>query len=158
MLAEHADRLFIKVRLPDFPIAPADVETPELRASLISLIDDLARAKPERASLRSGLRLVEWIDGLAMAASLHKLGGDNLATAAPWQVMATMIGTTLERDGGALANFSSYRDKLVAELALRAVLDADGFEASLREPVDPALDEARGLMVRALSEQQRVLN
>jgi hypothetical protein len=158
LLAEHADRLFIKVRLPEFPIQPDDVETPDLRASLVSLIEELAAGKPERASLRSGLRLVETLDRGTLAASVQKLGRDNLATAAPWQVMATLMGTTLERDGGFLGSFADYRDVLARELAQRASLDAVAFEASLREPVDAALDEARESMLRALAEQQRVLN
>jgi hypothetical protein len=158
MLAELADRLFIKVRLPNFALLPDDVETPELRASLISLVEELAAAKPPRASLRSGLRLVETLDGLTLAASALKLGRDGLATAGAWQVMAMLIGTTLERDGGVVVDFKGYRDALVADLSQRANLDAAGFEASLRDPVDPALDEARDFLVRTLAEQQRVLN
>jgi uncharacterized repeat protein (TIGR01451 family) len=158
MLAELADRLFIKVRLPNFVLLPEDVETPELRASLITLVEELAAAKPPRASLRSGLRLVEGLDGLTLAASVLKLGRDNLATAGAWQVTAMLIGTTLERDGGVVVDFKGYRDALVADLSQRANLDAAGFEASLRDPVDPALDEARDFLVRTLAEQQRVLN
>ena len=158
MLAELADRLFIKVRLPDFKLAPDDVETAELRSSLVALVEELAERNPERASLRSGLRLVESLDGLGLAASLQMLAKDNLATAAPWKVMAMLIGTTLERDGGVVCEFTAYRDALVGELTHRSGLDATGFEASLREPVDPMLDELRESMVRALAEQQRVLN
>jgi hypothetical protein len=158
LLAELADRLFIKIRLPDFPLAPEDIETPELRSSLVGLVEELAAGKLERASLRSGLRLVESLDGLTLAASLQKLGGDPLATAGPWQVMAMLVGTTLERDGGTVVDFKDYRDALVAELAQRASLDAPAFEASLRGPVDPGLDEGREFLVRALAEQQRVLN
>lgn len=157
-LAELADRLFIKIRLPDFPLAPDDVETPELRAALIGLVEELAGGNLERASLRSGLRLVETLDGLTLAAAIQKLGRDNLATAGAWQVMAMLIGTTLERDGGVVVDFKGYRDALVTELAQRASLDAAAFEASLREPVDAGLDDARDVLVRALAEQQRVLN
>jgi hypothetical protein len=158
MLAELADRLFIKVRLPDFPLVPDDIETPELRASLIGLVEELAAGNLERASLRSGLRLVETLDGLTLAASVQKLGRDNLATAGAWQVMAMLIGTALERDGGVVGDFKGYRDALVQELSQRASLDAAAFEASLRDPVAPALDEAHDSLVRALADQQRVLN
>jgi uncharacterized repeat protein (TIGR01451 family) len=158
MLGEHADRLFIKVRLPDFPLGPADVETPELRASLVALVEELAAEKNERASLRSGLRLAQKLDHAMLAAAVEELGGDNLATAASWRVMAQLIGTSLERDGGIVTEFTAYRDALVAELTKRAGLDAAAFEASLKDPVDPLLDEARESVVRALAEQQRVLN
>jgi hypothetical protein len=158
LLAEHADRLFIKVRLPNFPLTPDDLETPELRTSLISLVEELGAGTPERASLRSGLRLVETLDGMALAAATQKLGRDAVGTAAPWQVMTMLIGATLERDGGVLVSFSGYRDLLMQELAKRQTLDAAGFEASLREPVNAALDEARESLIRALAEQQRVLN
>jgi uncharacterized repeat protein (TIGR01451 family) len=158
MLAEHADRLFIKVRLPDFPLEPDDLETPELRASLTSLVGELASGNPERASLRSGLRLVENLDGLKLAALIEKLGRDPLATAAPWQVMTMLMGTSLERDGRLLADFAAYRDALGRELAHRSSLNAAAFEASLRAPVDTTLDDARDSMVRTLADQQRVLN
>jgi hypothetical protein len=158
MLAEHADRLFIKVRLPHFPLRPDDLETPELRASLVALVEELGYGTPERASLRSGLRLVETLDGMALTASLRKLGRDEVGTAAPWQVMSMLMGTALERDGGILATFTGYRDLLMQELAQRQNLDAAAFEASLHEPVDAALDEARQSLVRALAGQQRVLN
>lgn len=158
MLGEHADRLFIKVRLPDFPLAPGDVETPELRASLVALVEELAVEKNERASLRSGLRLSQKLDHAMLVGAVHELGRDNLATAAAWRVMAQLIGTSLERDGGVLTEFTAYREALVAELTKRAGLDAAAFEASLKEPVDPLLDEARESVVRALAEQQRVLN
>jgi hypothetical protein len=158
MLAEHADRLFIKVRLPDFPLEQDDIETPELRTSLKTLVGELAAGNPERASLRSGLRLVETLDGLKLAALLQKLDRDGLATASPWHVMTMLMGTTLERDGRVLADFSGYRDALARELGERSSLNATAFKSSLRAPVDAALDEARESMVRALTEQQRVLN
>jgi uncharacterized repeat protein (TIGR01451 family) len=158
MLAELADRLFIKVRLPDFPLAPADVETPELRTSLVALVEELAVGNTERASLRSGLRLAETLDGPTLAAATEKLGRDEIATASAWQVMAMLMGTSLERDGGVVSDFADYRNALVHELGQRTSLDPGAFEASLREPVDPLLDEGRESMVRTLAEQQRVLN
>ena len=158
MLGEHADRLFIKVRLPDFPLATGDVETPELRASLVALVEELAVEKTERASLRSGLRLAQKLDHAMLGQAIAELGRDNLATAAPWLVMTRLIGTSLERDGGVLTEFTGYRDALLAELTKRADLDAAAFEAALKEPVDPLLDEARESVVRTLAEQQRVLN
>jgi hypothetical protein len=81
-----------------------------------------------------------------------------LATAAPWKVMAMLVGTTLERDGGVVCEFTAYRDALVGELTQRSGLNAAEFEASLREPVDPTLDELRESISRALADQQRVLN
>jgi len=158
MLGEHADRLFIKVRLPDFPLAPGDVETPELRASLVALVEELAVGKPERASVRSGLRLAQRLDRAMLNWAIGELGRDNLATAVSWQVMAKLIGTTLERDGGPIAEFAAYRYALLNELTKRSSLDAAAFEASLKEPVDPLLDEARESVVHTLAEQQRVLN
>jgi uncharacterized repeat protein (TIGR01451 family) len=158
MLGEHADRLFIKVRLPDFPLAPGDVETPELRASLVALVEELAVEKTERAALRSGLRLTQKLDHAMLTAAVEELGRDNLATAAAWQVMVKLVGTTLERDGGIVTEFTAYRDALAEELTKRAGLDATAFEASLQEPVDPLLDEARESVLRTLAEQQRVLN
>jgi uncharacterized repeat protein (TIGR01451 family) len=158
MLGEHADRLFIKMRLPDFPLVSGDVETPELRASLVALVEELAVEKNERASLRSGLRLAQKLDHAMLLAAVQELGRDNLATAAPWLVMTRLIGTSLERDGGVLTEFTAYRDALIEEFTKRSSLDAAAFEASLKEPADPLLDEARESVVRTLAEQQRVLN
>jgi hypothetical protein len=158
MLAEHADRLFIKVRLPDFPLEPGDLETPELRTSLRSLLGEFSSGTVERASLRSGLRLVETLDSLRLGALAQRLAHHDLATAVPWHVMTMLIGTTLERDGRVLNDFSGYRDALAHELDERSKLDPAAFEASLLKPVDPSLEAARESMVRALAEQQRVLN
>ncbi len=158
LIAELGDRLFIKVRLPDFPLEAGDLETPELRASLVSLVDELAAGGHDRASLRSGLRLVETLEDNTFTALAQTLNAQNLATAAPWHAMAMLVGTNLERDGRVLATFAAYRDALVRELRQRAGLDAAQFEASLREPVDAALDAGRESMVRVLAEQQRVLN
>jgi hypothetical protein len=158
MLAEHVDRLFIKVRLPNFPLTPDDLETAELRGSLVALVDELGAGNPDRSAVRSGLRLAASLDSASLASAQRKLGSNNLATAAPWQVVTMLVGTTLERDGGVLASFGGYRDALAAELAKRADLTAAEFESTLRDPVDSALDEARESMVRALAEQQRVLN
>ncbi len=158
LLADLADRLFIKVRLPDFPLEADDIETPELRASLVALVEELATEKNERASVRSGLRLVETLDREALAMLTAALEQEELATAGAWQTMAQLMGTTLERDGGALSDFGPYRNMLARELAARAHLSATEFKGSLREPVVPELDEARAALVRVLSEQQRVLN
>jgi hypothetical protein len=68
------------------------------------------------------------------------------------------MGTTLERDGGCLGDFSGYRNLLARELAARKGLGPAEFQASLREPVANELDTTRESLVRVLSEQQRVLN
>lgn len=158
LLAELADRLFIKVRLPDFPLEPSDVETPELRSSLIALVEELAVGRSERATIRSGLRLVETLERGSLAALSRALRTEELATAGPWQAMVQLMGTTLERDGGVLGEFRAYRDGLARELGLRSQLTAVEFEASLREPVAAELDAGRESLVRALAGQQRVLN
>jgi hypothetical protein len=158
MLAELADRLFIKVRLPDFPLEPGDIETPELRASLVALIEELGSAKSERPSVRSGLRLAERLDRDELASLRADLAPAQPGTAAPWAALAQLMGTTLERDGGCLGDFSGYRNLLARELAARKGLGPAEFQASLREPVANELDTTRESLVRVLSEQQRVLN
>lgn len=158
LLAELADRLFIKVRLPDFPLEPNDIETPELRASLVALVEELAARGSERASVRSGLRLVATLDRDALLALAAALGKEELATAGAWQTIAALLGTTLERDGGVLCDFAAYRNELARELASRAQLTGAAFQASLTQPVSEELDAARESLVRVLASQQRVLN
>ncbi len=158
LLAGVADRLFIKVRLPDFPLEAADVETAELRSSLLELLGELTASGAERPAIRSGLRLLETLDIADLAARIAPLNTGELATAAPWHAMVQLIGTTLQLDGGPIADFSVYRNLLARELAARTHLDAIEFVASLRRPVGAELDAARESVIRVLAEQQRVLN
>jgi hypothetical protein len=102
--------------------------------------------------------LVETLDSLRLGALTERLAHHELATAVPWHVMTMLIGTSLERDGRVLYDFRGYRDALARELDDRSRLDARAFEASLLAPVDPRLDTAREAIVKALAEQQRVLN
>jgi uncharacterized repeat protein (TIGR01451 family) len=157
-LGQHVDRLFIKVRLPDFPLETADLETSELRGALVHLFEEFADVTPERPAVRSGLRLVETIDAGRIEPVVKQLENAALGTAAPWRALAMLVGTSLERDGGSLADFSAYRDAVIAELSRRAELDPASFQAALRGPVAPSLDEAREELLRRLTEQQRVLS
>src|SRR5581483_2632587 len=45
LLRGQFDRLFIKLRLPDYAVASRDVETPSLRATIERVVHDAAEAR-----------------------------------------------------------------------------------------------------------------
>ncbi|HEY1884378.1 MAG TPA: hypothetical protein VGG51_15220 [Candidatus Cybelea sp.] len=144
LLRDEFDRLFIKLRLPGYAIAPRDVETPSLRSTLERLIAEAAAARgvPEEPPTVA-LALRGALDPVELRELGDRLALTPLATAAPWAALARLLPS----QGGA---FFAYRARLID--ALDALLDADSndFIDVLAHHEDVALDSALDAVVASL--------
>ncbi|WP_317994461.1 hypothetical protein [Vulcanimicrobium alpinum] len=156
LVDELVDRLFIKLRVPKSVLERDDIETRGARVALQAAIEAL-RAHTSYAGIEeTGLQLIGTVgaDELASAASL--LERAKLVTAAPWRVATMLLGTSLERDGESVADFSPYRDALQRTLTAMEALNPTEFATGLHAPVDVELEIERESLLRALGDQRRV--
>jgi uncharacterized repeat protein (TIGR01451 family) len=156
MLDELVDRLFLKMRLPGAALEQDDLETAEGRASLLSTVEALRKSPAHGRPHDSGLLLEGFVDGDVLAESVAMLNREKLVTAAPWRVLAALLGTSLRRDGAPVADFTPYRDALLRALSPLADLAPTEFEAALHAPGDIELEIERESVVRILAEQRHV--
>jgi hypothetical protein len=135
-LREELDRLFIKLRLPNYTIAPRDIETPSLRATIERVVHDacIARGVPAESPAVSVV-LRGSFEPEEMHELAERLGGAELAGALPWAALARLLPD-------ATPQFENYRSVLIARLDALAQGDASEFIDALQRKSDPALDAA----------------
>jgi len=154
--SEIVDRLFLKLRLPDIDVAPDEVATPDLRDALESVLDTLRDAPPSDDGDDRELRLVSVVDASGIDDAARALLRAPLLGATPWRIAATLIGTSLERDGGIVGDVTAYRDTLVSELQALEALSPAEFVAALQAPAIAGIESERANVVRLLSAQAGV--
>ncbi len=154
---ELADRLFVKMRLPNAELVHGDLETDKARAALNALLSALRTADASRdLSDAGGLRLTTAVDRASLDAIMRELPRTPLATAVPWAAAATLIGTILHDDGEPVADFTPYRDTLARTLASFATLSTADFERALYQPAGAELERERERVVRELTSQRKL--
>jgi uncharacterized repeat protein (TIGR01451 family) len=154
-LSELADRLFVKLRLPEPNIVPADVETPLLRESLSDVLTALREVPAGAPYEADGLRLITSLHADEIASAQAVLGEVPLVTAEPWLATALLLGSTFESGGRVIGNIGAYRAALRRELSTLRDLDADAFVvAVLSRPVDAELVQSRDQALRAIAAQR----
>jgi uncharacterized repeat protein (TIGR01451 family) len=157
VLNELADRLFVKMRLPNVELVHGDLETDKARAALNALLSALRTADTSRdLPDTGGLRLTTAVDRASLDAIMRELPRAPLATAAPWAAAATLIGTRLHHDGEPVADFTRYRDALSRTLASFATLSTADFERALYQPAGAELERERERVVRELTSQRKL--
>ncbi len=135
-LRDELDRLFIKLRLPNYVIAPRDIETPSLRATLERLVHDLAAVHGSAAETPNAAVVLRGsIDADAIADLGERLSETELASALPWAIMARMLP-----DG--TPQLAHYRSMLIERLDAFVDGDASEFLDALQRRRDVALDAA----------------
>ena len=141
MLRDETDRLFIKLRLPTYVIAPRDIETPSMRATLERLLHDVSSARGIPAETPGATVVLRGsYDPVTIAELGDRLGETELASALPWAILARFLP-----DG--TAQLAHYRSMLIARF--ESFLDSDSTEfldALQRRrdvPLDAALDVVR---------------
>jgi uncharacterized repeat protein (TIGR01451 family) len=135
-LRETLDRLFIKLRLPNYTIAERDLETPSSRATLDRFLHESAQARGTPAEPADAtLVLRADVDADAVAEAAELVSDAPLASAAPWRALALLLPNSTPEA-------AAYRDGLLH--ALDGLRDAEPSEFldALQRPVDPALDGA----------------
>ncbi len=133
-LRETLDRLFIKLRLPNYVIAPRDLETAAGRAALESLLGRIVAAQAPSETAGS-IVLRGSCDEEESRAVRSRLSQSPIATALPWSSMARLIPA----GGEALAN---YRGLIVGALDELAGADETAFIDALQRRPYPVLDAA----------------
>jgi uncharacterized repeat protein (TIGR01451 family) len=141
-LRDLLDRLFIKLRLPNYAIAARDIETPSSRATLERFLNEAAALRgtpaepPASAAVLRGEADMEALQDIA-----DRLAEAPLASAQPWAALARFVPNG-SNEGAA------YRAGLVA--ALDALVEAEPAEFLdvLQHQPYPHLDAALGAFVR----------
>jgi len=154
LLSDVIDTLFVKLRLPGAHTSPQDFESRELRSSLRGVLEALRRERAPVDDEHGDVRLVGSVGAHELGAAIDALEREPLYTATPWLALSLLMGTTLERDGAVVADFTPYREALQHALAEMGRLSAEEFEAAVTRPVDLRLDEERDQLVDTLAEQQ----
>jgi uncharacterized repeat protein (TIGR01451 family) len=156
VLDEIVDRLFVKMRLPNPALVPGDLETDRARAALTSVLEALRGSDTPVPDRRGGLSLGTSVDSAALEAPWSGLARAPLGGAVPWALAAMLIGTSLQRDGEVVADFTRYRDALALALASFATLSPADFERALFQPASAELQRERERLVRELASQHNV--
>ncbi|HEY5350031.1 MAG TPA: DUF11 domain-containing protein, partial [Candidatus Lustribacter sp.] len=136
MLRDETDRLFIKLRLPTYVIAPRDIETPSMRATLERLLHDVSAARGIPAETPGAAVVLRGsYDPQTIAELGDQLAETELASALPWAILARFLP-----DGS--VQLAHYRSMLVARFESFLDSDSTEFLDALQRRRDPALDAA----------------
>jgi hypothetical protein len=136
LLRRQFDRLFIKLRLPDYAIAARDVETPSLRATIERVVHDAADARGTPAEPPGAALILRGsFDPAEMTEFAERLRMAPEVTALPWAALARLLpdGAPEQR---------RYRDALASHLDALSDLECDEFLDALQQHGDPELDAA----------------
>ena len=136
-LRETLDRLFIKLRLPNYVIAPRDLETSAARAGVVALLTSL---RPGQVTLPAGdVVLRGAADLYELRALADRLQDAPLATALPWAALARLLPSETEAE-------ANYRRMLITSLDDLAGVDDSAFVDALQRRPYPVLDAALDVM------------
>jgi uncharacterized repeat protein (TIGR01451 family) len=149
LLREELDRLFIKLRLPNYVIAPRDLETPSLRTTIERVLHEAAAARgvPAEAPAAS-LVLRGSFDPLELDDIVDRLENVELASAVPWTGLVRLLPDSTPQ-------FANYRALLVERLDSLAELESAEFIDALQRKRDTVLDAALDVVRASLAVNAR---
>jgi len=144
VLHEELDRLFIKLRLPKYSIAPRDVETPSLRSTFATLLLEAsgARGVPAESPI-AALELRGGFDPSELHDFAERLPSVELASALPWAALARFLPD-------AQPPYAEYRAQLIDALDPLIDSESSDFIDALQHQRDAALDAVLDAMCAAL--------
>ncbi len=143
-LREELDRLFIKLRLPSYALAPRDIETPSLRASIEHVVHEAAAAHGAPADPPgASLTLRGAYDPAALREIGERLRGAPLATALSWSALARLLP-----DG--TPQIEHYRGLLIDRLDTLCEAESAEFIEALQRRQDVVLDGALDVWLTSL--------
>ena len=136
LLREEFDRLFIKLRLPSYVIAPRDLETPSVRTTVERVLEDAANARgvPSESPAAS-LVLRGSFDPSEMRDFADRLEEAPLASALPWAALARLLPDGTQQ-------LQHYRALLCDRLDALSQAEPTEFIDALQRKRDAALDGA----------------
>ena len=136
LLREEFDRLFIKLRLPSYIIAPRDLETPSVRTTVERVLEDAANARGIPAeSPAASLLLRGSFDPSELRDFADRLEEAELASALPWAALARLLPDGTQQ-------LQHYRALLTDRLDALSQGDTTEFIDALQRKRDAALDGA----------------
>lgn len=143
-LREELDRLYIKLQIPSYTIAPRDIETRSLRASLERLLHDAAGARGAPAEMPGATTVLR---GGFEPAMLEEFSGHlaerELATALPWALMARLLPDST-------AQLAHYRALLTERLDAFVNAESSEYIDALQHRREVALDAALDVVCTSL--------
>jgi len=143
-LREELDRLFIKLRLPSYSIAPRDIETPSLRATVGRVLHEAASAHGWPAqSPTAALELRGTVRPSVMRDFAERLSGSELAISLPWAALAHLLPDDAPP-------YADYRDRLIESLGALRDCESSEFIDALAHRHDAELDGALDAMCSSL--------
>ncbi|MGB8519128.1 MAG: hypothetical protein WCD38_03080 [Candidatus Tumulicola sp.] len=144
-LRDELDRLFIKLRLPNYAIAARDLETPSLRAVIERLLHEAASAlgMPAEPPDAAVTLLTGTFEPGALSQFADRIEDAELASATSWAALARLLPE-------APAEFARYRAPLCDRLDAMAELESAEFVTALQRDRDGALDAALDDVLAAL--------
>ncbi len=136
VLHEELDRLFIKLRLPNFTITARDIESAASRATIERFLHEAAAAHGAPADAPGvALSLRGGYDPAAIREIAERLHGAPPATALPWAALARLLPDSTPQA-------EHYRALLVDRLDTFAECDPSQFVEALAQRADGVLDAA----------------
>jgi hypothetical protein len=149
-LRDVFDRLFVKIRIPGFPVAADDIEDPTLRRALQMLFDLLSttRESPVAAPMQATVR----IDAARARAASALLATADLGAPAVLQTMLALVPTEVHDDPALATALTTYVEAIADALEPYVDAPAGVFDAALTAGRYPALDAARRGLIAALDD------
>ncbi|HKE35966.1 MAG TPA: DUF11 domain-containing protein, partial [Candidatus Baltobacteraceae bacterium] len=136
LLREEFDRLFIKLRLPSYVIAPRDLETPSVRTTIERVLEDAANARGVPAEPpAASLVLRGSYDPADLRDFADRLEEAPLASALPWAALARLLPDGTQQ-------LAHYRGLLTDRFDTLSQADSTDFIDALQRKRDAALDGA----------------
>jgi uncharacterized repeat protein (TIGR01451 family) len=144
LLREELDRLFIKLRLPSYAIAPRDIETPSLRSTIERLLQEIEAAHGVPAeSPAAAIVLHGRFESSEMRDLAERLEPAALATALPWAALARLLPDEAPE-------YAHYRTRLIERLDALEDSESGDFIEALQHANVAALDAALDVMCATL--------
>jgi len=147
-LRDVFDRLFVKARIPGFPVAAEDIEDPALRLALCELFDALASGTQAGPAATSGVR--RRVERGAAQSACTVLTTAPLGAPAALRTLTLLVPTESDDDAAAGA-VARYADELDEVLRACAQAPLETFDRALTSGRYPALDAAREALLGAVA-------
>jgi uncharacterized repeat protein (TIGR01451 family) len=143
-LHEELARLFIKLRLPSFTIAPRDVEAESTRASIMAILGEATglRGRPE-GPRDTALTLRGSYDSTILASMVERMESAPLGSALPWAALARLLPDAT-RQG------DHYKMLLIACLDGFDGADPEEFTDALQRQRDTLLDASLDILISSV--------
>jgi hypothetical protein len=151
-LRDVFDRLFVKARIPGFPIAAEDIEDPALRVALCALFEALVGGVAGSVAGAAAPTAGVWrrVDRRAAQSACAVLTAAPLGAPAVLRTLTLLVPTHSDDDAAAAA-VAQYAGELDEVLRACAQAPLEAFDRALGSGRYPALDAAREALVGAVA-------